>query len=126
VQSGRDLAADAALIDIAKSGRAISTVQLNKAAASIVHSFPLNPKEVMPKAGKYTMLDQQQAEKIKPQLATWLAQQLKLKGDPNLGGLDSCIRKCKRKRQPVRLLEIVEITRNPVPVRLSSETDKPI
>ena len=87
--SGIDLANDTVLRNIAKSGRAKNTVQLNKAAASMIHSSPPNPKQVIPKAGEYTMLDQKSAEQIKPQLIAALTQQLKLKGDPGLAATNA-------------------------------------
>jgi len=87
-KSGRAIAYDPVFRDIARSGRATQIVQLNKAAASMIHSSPQNPDEVMPEAGNYTMLDQQSAEQLKPQLVSRLAQQLKDFGDPGLQNID--------------------------------------
>jgi len=81
---GMDLANDTVLRDIARSGRAISTVQLNRAAASMIHAFPLDPKERVPKPGDYTMTAPEHAELIKPQLAAGWTQQLRFKGDKDL------------------------------------------
>jgi hypothetical protein len=88
LSSGKQFANDAVLRDIAKTGRATSIVQLNQAAASMIHSSPQNPNEVIPQAGEYTMLNQQAAEQLKPQLAARLAQQFRLSGDPRLQNPD--------------------------------------
>jgi hypothetical protein len=88
LSSGKQFANDAVLRDIAKTGRATSIVQLNQAAASMIHSSPLNPKEVIPQAGEYMMLNQQAAEQLKPQLAARLAEQFRLSGDPRLQNPD--------------------------------------
>lgn len=88
VSSGRAIAYDPVLRDIARSGRATSIVQLNRAAASIIHSSPQNPKEVIPSAGEYTMLGPQGAEQLGPQLITQLAQQLRQFGDRRLEDID--------------------------------------
>ncbi len=82
--SGMNFANDAVLRDIARTGRATGFVQLNRAAASMVHGSPPNPNEVIPQAGHYTMLDQQTAEQLKPQLIAALAQQFRLSGDPQI------------------------------------------
>jgi hypothetical protein len=84
LSSGMDFANDVVFRDIARTGRATSFVELNRAAASMIHSYPLNPKEAMPKAGDYTMLDQHTAEQLRPLLATALAEQFRLTGDPRL------------------------------------------
>jgi hypothetical protein len=79
--SGKDFANDAVLRDIAGTGRVTGFVQLNRAAASMVHVSPPNPNDVIPQAGDYTMLDPQAAEQLKPQLIAALAQQFRLSGE---------------------------------------------
>ena len=61
---GVDLANDTVLADIARSGRAIGIAQLNRAAASVIHSSPFNPNEIIPKAGDYTTSDDFVAETL--------------------------------------------------------------
>jgi hypothetical protein len=84
LSSGTYFANDAVLREIARTGRATTIVQLNRAAASMIHGSPSNPNDVIPQAGNYTMLDQQTAEQLKPRLAAALAQQFKATGDPRL------------------------------------------
>jgi hypothetical protein len=84
LSSGMHFANDPVLRDIARTGRATGIVQLNRAAASMIHSSPTNPREVIPAAGNYSMLDQTSAEQLKPRLAAVLANQFKLTGDPRL------------------------------------------
>ena len=44
---------------VSRVGRkAAEFVELNRAAASMIHGSPQNPKEAIPKAGQYTMVDQ--------------------------------------------------------------------
>jgi hypothetical protein len=81
LSAGTDFADDAVLSDIARTGRAITIVKLNRAAASMIHGSPQNPNEVIPQPGDYTMLDQQTAEQLKPRLAAALAHDFKLTGD---------------------------------------------
>lgn len=81
---GMDFANNAVLKDIAKTGRATGIVPLNQAAASMVHASPQNPNDVIPKAGDYTMLNQQAAEQLKRRLIATLAQQFRLSGDPQI------------------------------------------
>jgi hypothetical protein len=77
VRSGKAIAYDPVLRDIARSGRAANIVQLNRAAASIIHSAPQNRPDVIPSAGEYTMLGPEAAEQLRPQFITQLAQQLR-------------------------------------------------
>jgi hypothetical protein len=88
VRSGRAIAYEPVLRDIARSGRATSIVQLNRAAASMIHSSPQNPQEVIASAGEYTMLGPQGAEQLRSQLITQLAQQLRQFGDRRLEDID--------------------------------------
>ena len=88
VRSGRAIACDPVLRDIARSGRATNIVQLNRAAASIVHSSPQNRQEIIPSVGEYAMLGPQAAEHLRPQFITQLAQQLRQFGDRRLEDID--------------------------------------
>jgi hypothetical protein len=83
--SGKDFANDAALRDIAKTGRATDITQLNQAAVSMLYAALQNPNNVVPAAGNYTMLDPQAAGQRKPQLIAALAQQFRFSGvqDPD-------------------------------------------
>lgn len=88
VRSGRAIAYDPVLRDIARSGRATNIVQLNRAAASIVHSSPQNRQGVIPSAGEYMMLGPEGAEQLRPQLITQLTQQLREFGDRRLEDIE--------------------------------------
>lgn len=88
VRSGRAIAYDPVLRDIARSGRAANIVQLNRAAASIVHSAPQNRQQVVPSAGEYMMLGPQAAEQLRPQLVGQLIQQLREFGDRRLEDIE--------------------------------------
>ena len=88
LKSGRAIACDPVLRDIARSGRATQIVQLNRAAASMNHSSPQNPNEVVPVAGQYTMMDRQAAEQHRPELIRRLAQQFRDFGDRRLQNID--------------------------------------
>jgi hypothetical protein len=88
IRSGRAIACDPVLRDIARSGRATNIAQLNRAAASIVHSSPQNRQEIVPSVGEYAMLGPQAAEQLRPQLITQLAQQLRQFGDRRLEDID--------------------------------------
>lgn len=83
--SGKDFASDAVLRDIAKTGRASDITQLNQAAVSMLYAALQNPNNVIPEAGKYTMLDRQAAGQRKLQLIAAFAQQFRLSGvqDPD-------------------------------------------
>jgi hypothetical protein len=88
LSGGRAIAGDPVFRDIARTGRATQIVQLNRAAASMIHSSPQNPDEVIPEAGSYRMLDPQGAEQLRPQLIAALAEQLRFMGDPRLQNID--------------------------------------
>jgi hypothetical protein len=54
----------------------------------MIHSSPRSPDEIIPQAGQYTMMNQQAAEHVRPELITRLAQQLRDSGDPRLQNID--------------------------------------
>jgi hypothetical protein len=81
--SGVDFANDSVLRDIARTGRATSLVSVNQAAVSMLFAALQNPNDVIPRAGTYTMLDQQAAEQRKPQMIATFAQQFRQAGMQN-------------------------------------------
>jgi hypothetical protein len=71
--SRKDFADDAVLRDTAKAGRAVSIVPVNQGAPLMVHVSSKNSNDVIPQAGEYTMLRQEAAEQLVPQLIAALA-----------------------------------------------------
>jgi hypothetical protein len=84
LKSGKAIAYDPVFRDIARSGRATKIVQQNRAAASMIHGSPPNPEEIIPAAGQYRMMTQEEVEQLKPELIRRLAQQFRDSGDPRL------------------------------------------
>jgi hypothetical protein len=78
VATGTDFANDSVLTDMASTGRA-GSVSLNQAALSILYAALQNPT-VIPRAGEYTTLDRQAAEKRKPEMVAALTHQFRMSG----------------------------------------------
>jgi hypothetical protein len=96
LKSGEAIASDPVFRDIARSGRATQIVQLNRAAASMIHGAPQNPDDVLPAVGQYRMMTPEEAEQLKPELIRTLAHQLRDSGDPRLQDIDQLAERIRR------------------------------
>jgi hypothetical protein len=82
--SGKEIANDPVLREIACSNRMPGILELNRAAASVAYASPVNPNEKIPDAGGYSMTDPQTAALLGPALTSMFAARLQILGDPKL------------------------------------------